>query len=33
MNEALLQFIWQHNLYQVIGLHTEDGEPLFIAVS
>jgi hypothetical protein len=30
MNEALLQFIWQHNLYQVIGLHTEDGEPLTV---
>ncbi len=30
MNEALLQFIWQYNLYQLTGLHTADGEPLTV---
>lgn len=30
MNEALLQFIWQHNLYRVTGLQTTDGEPLTV---
>ena len=30
MNEALFQFIWQYSLYQLIGLHTADGEPLTI---
>ncbi len=30
MNEALLQFIWQYNLYRVTGLYTAAGEPLTI---
>lgn len=30
MNEALLQFIWQHSLYTLTGLQTTDGEPLTI---
>ncbi len=30
MNEALLQFIWQYSLYNVVGLQTTGGEPLTI---
>jgi len=30
MNEALLQFIWQHSLYNTVGLLTTEGEPLTI---
>lgn len=30
MNEALLQFIWQHSLYNASGLHTTMGEPLVV---
>jgi hypothetical protein len=30
VNEALFQFIWQYSLYNVIGLHTTDGEPLTV---
>jgi hypothetical protein len=30
MNEALFQFIWQYSLYQPVGLHTADGEPLTV---
>jgi len=30
MNETLFQFIWQYSLYQPIGLHTADGEPLTV---
>lgn len=30
MNEALFQFIWQYSLYQPVGLHTTDGEPLTV---
>lgn len=33
MNEALLQFIWQHSLYTTGGLHTTDGEPVTVAYS
>lgn len=30
MNESLLQFIWQHSLYNPHGLCTTDGEPLTV---
>lgn len=30
MNEALLQFLWQHNLYNTVGLVTSGGEPLVV---
>jgi hypothetical protein len=30
MNEALFQFIWQHSLYNGVGLCTVDGEPLVV---
>lgn len=30
MNEALLQFIWQHSLYNPASLQTADGEPVTI---
>ena len=30
MNEALIQFIWQHSLYQPNGLKTADGEALTV---
>ncbi len=30
MNEALFQFIWQYSLYNLIGLHTAEGEPLTV---
>jgi hypothetical protein len=30
MNEALLQFIWQHNLYHLVGLQTVAGEALTV---
>ncbi len=33
MNEALLQFIWQYNLYRVTDLCTAAGEPLTILYS
>ncbi|MBX2906499.1 MAG: DUF2851 family protein [Taibaiella sp.] len=33
MNEALLQFLWQHNLYNTVGLVTTGGEPLVVVNS
>ncbi|MCF8450149.1 MAG: DUF2851 family protein [Taibaiella sp.] len=33
MNEALLQFIWQHSLYNPAGLQTVAGEPVIIIYS
>ncbi len=33
MNEALFQFIWQHNLYSPVGLATTAGEPLTVIYS
>lgn len=30
MNEALLQFIWQHSLYQAVNLHASNGDPLVV---
>lgn len=33
MNEALLQFIWQHSLYNHAGLQTVSGEPVTVIYS
>lgn len=30
MNEALLQFLWQHNLYSTVGLETTSGESVLV---
>lgn len=30
MNEKLLQFLWQHSLYNTVGLHTTSGDELVV---
>lgn len=30
MNEKLLQFLWQHSLYNTVGLHTTSGDDLVV---